>query len=57
MDAKRVRNMKSDNKPSKTNAASRWLLTNTIFSKEIKIEDDKSAWNITDFLNFCDQSN
>ena len=29
MDANRVRNMYSDNKPSKTKAASRWLLTNT----------------------------
>jgi hypothetical protein len=31
-----------------------------MFSTEIKIEDDKSVWNITDFSDlhyFCDQSN
>jgi len=31
MDANRVRNMYSDNKPSKTKAASLWLLTNKSF--------------------------
>ena len=31
MDTNRVRNMYSDNKPSETKAASRWLFTYTIF--------------------------
>ena len=59
MDANRARNMYSDNKPSETKAASRWLLTNTIFIITLavlifkcnsQIYDLCHIFKITDFL-------